>query len=60
MLELGSDGVNFKGAGGVQPSVGPEDSRDFISASRVGGMVVVISGRGIVVGGSVAYEGIHL
>ena len=42
--ELCIDGGNVKGAGGVPPLGGPEDSRNVRSASQVGGMGVFICG----------------
>ena len=55
-----SDGGDVEGAGGVSPSSGPENSRDFISESWEVGMVVVIGVKGILGGGAVAYEGMNL
>ena len=56
---MSSDGGNVEGAGGV-PQLGvSEDIRDVISASREGGMGVVIGGRGIVGDRDVAYEVIN-
>ena len=57
--ELGSDGGNVEGSGGVPPSCGPEDIRDVNLASRGGGMGVVICVGGIVGIMDVAYEGMH-
>ena len=57
---MGSDGCDTEGAEGVPPSSVLKDCRDVILASRGGGVVVVIGGEGLVGGGSVANEGIHL
>ena len=52
--ELGSDGGNDEGFGGVLPLGGLEDIRDVSSASRGGGMVAEICGRGLGCSGDVA------
>ena len=49
-----------EGAGGVPPSGGPEDSRDVISESWRGGMVLISGDGGLGGGRAVAYEGIYL
>ena len=57
--ELCIDGGNVEGDGGVPPLGVPEDSRNFRSASQVGGMGVVICGWCLGGGGAVSNEGVH-
>ena len=57
---MSSNVFNAEFFGGVTPSSGLEDFLDDRSSSRVWGMGVVIVGRGLGGGGSVAIEGVHL
>ena len=58
--ELGSDVCYAEGDGGIPPQSGLEDLRDYSSESQGWGMGVVIGGRGLGGGGSVANEGVYL
>ena len=58
--ELGSEGGDNEGDGGITPSVGPEDIWDIILASQGGGIGVFIGGGGLGDDGAVENEGVHL
>ena len=57
---MGNDIGNAECGGGVPPSSGSAYIREFILASRGGGMGVFIGGRGLGGSGYVANEGVYL